>query len=470
MRYKKCSASRYEICSALIALAVLTMATPAHAIPAFARRYGTSCQTCHTIYPKLTPFGEAFRRNGFKFPGKDEDFVKQETVPLGNEAYKAMFPKAVWPANLAGSAPLAFGGNGQMVIHPQTHSGAGAADNYQVLTLHDLVAEGHMWLGGALTEHISYFGEVTFATDHTIDLEHLELHFNDLIPHAKHVLNLYVGRGFPNLTSFGPHSSYVADMIMPSLMTTALLGATSDSFAPLNENNLVEVNGMVKGRFIYGVGLASGANLDVRNTQDVYAHLGFKVHGMRLDGEGDTSGNPDKPWAENALTVDAFGYRSASHFQPAQNPAIPTNMPPPTLDDTTYVVGTHVRAQLQSFELNAGFYHEWHDHATGDGSSVRALAQYDELSYVVLPWLVPAVRFEWAQLKPANGPFVNDLKITPGIAALVIPNLKLTLTAQIEWADGAPAGGWAAWGGSAAPTMGAVGEIESVQLGLAYAF
>jgi hypothetical protein len=391
-------------------------------------------------------------------------------VPLGNEAYKAMFPHAVWPANLAGAAPLAFGGNGQIVIHPDTHSGAGTADNFQVFTLHDLVAEGHMWLGGALTEHIAYFGEVTFSSDGTIDLEHLELHFNDLVPKVKHVLNLYVGRGFPNLTSFAPHSSYLADTLMPSLSTTALFGATSDSFTPLNENNLIEVNGMVMGRFIYGVGLASGANLDVRNTQDVYAHLGFKLGGMRLDGEGDTSGNPNKPWAENALTVDAFWYRSASHFQPMANAMLPAGTTPLPLDDTTYVFGTHLRGQLQSFELNAGFYHEWHDHATADGSSVRALTQYDELSYVVFPWLVPAVRFEWAQLKPANGGYVNDLKIVPGIAALIIPNLKLTLTAQIEWADGAPAGGWTAWGGSAAPTMGAITEIESIQLGLAYAF
>ncbi|HSN33880.1 MAG TPA: hypothetical protein VLU41_14425, partial [Ideonella sp.] len=86
------------------------------------------------------------------------------------------------------------------------------------------------------------------------------------------------------------------------------------------------------------------------------------------------------------------------------------------------------------------------------------------------PWLVPAVRLEWASLLPSGGKRINDLKIVPGIAALVIPNLKLTLTGQIEWADGAPDGGWGAFGGSAAPPMGAVTELESIQLGLAYAF
>jgi hypothetical protein len=458
------------VVAAAVALALSLPAAPARAIPAFARRYGTSCLTCHTIYPKLNPFGEAFRRNGFKFPGKDSDYVKQETVPMGNEAYKAMFPRAVWPADLPASVPLAFGANGFAVIHPDTHSSGGNADNHAVVSLHDLIAEAHLWAGGAFTEHISYFAEVTFSSAGNIDLEHAELHFNDLVPQAKHVLNLYVGRGFPTLTSFGPHSSYVADTLTPGLFTTALYGATSESFSLTNEYNLVELNGMVKGRFIYSVGVNSGSNLDVRNAENVYGHVGFKLGGLRLDGEGDSGGNPNKPWAENALTVDAFGYRSASHFTPAAGALTPPGTTPSPFDDTTWVVGTHLRGQLGSFELDAGFYYEWHDHATADGTAVQALVQYDELSYIVFPWLVPAFRIEYASVRPSGGARINDVKFIPGVAALVIPNLKLTLTGQIEWADGAPDGGWGAWGGAAAPAMGSVGEIESINLGLAYAF
>jgi hypothetical protein len=459
------------IVAPVAALAVLSLAAPsAHAIPARARRYGTSCLTCHTVYPKLNPFGEAFRRNGYKFPGKDTDYVKMDTVPLGNDAYKAMFPHAVWPADLPASAPLAFGANGQAVFHPDTHSGAGTADNYSVFTLQDLVGEAHLWAGGALTEHVSYFAEVTFSSDHTIDLEHAELHFNDLVVRSPHVLNIYVGRGSPNLTSFGPHSSYVADTNLPGLMTTALLGATSDSFAVNNQDNLVEVNGMFHGRLIYSLGIDAGSNLDVRNTENVYAHLGGKIGGLRLDGEGGAAGDPNKPWAEKALTFDAFGYRSVSHFTPAAGPLTPPGETPSPFDDTTWVVGGQVRGQLGSLELNAGAYYEWHDHATADGTSAEALAQWDEISYIIFPWLVPAVRLEWANLRVPGTDAINDLKIIPGVAALVLPNLKLTLTGQIEWADGTPPGGWMPFGGSAAPPTGAVTEIETINLGLAYAF
>jgi hypothetical protein len=440
---------------------VLGLSSRAEAIPAFARRYGTSCQTCHIVYPKLSPFGEAFRRNGFKWPGKDGDYVKQDQIPLGQEAYRDVFPDAVWPGTLAGAAPLALGFNGFVTAHPDKSSGSAQADNGAVVTLQNLLAEAHLWAGGTFSEHISYFGEVTFA-DGGAEVEHAELHFNDL-GISPHLVNLYVGRGVPTLTSFGPHSSYIADTIVPAIAVTALFGATTDSFSTMNQYNLVEVNGMAHGRFIYSLGANSGSNLDTRTSENATAHLGFKVGGMRLDGEGDVVGDPVRPWAETALTVDAYGYRSASHY---------TNgaMMPAMADDLAYVVGGHVRGTAGSFEADAGIANEWHNHATVDGASVTALTQYDELSYVAYPWLVPAVRMEYVSLKPAGSGRLNDARFIIGAAALVRANLKLTLTALIEHSNAAPDAGWGPAGGFAAPTAGALTELEAIQLGLAYAF
>ena len=52
-----------------VALALLTLATPAHALPAFARRFNLACGACHSAVPRLNAFGEAFHENGFKPPG-----------------------------------------------------------------------------------------------------------------------------------------------------------------------------------------------------------------------------------------------------------------------------------------------------------------------------------------------------------------------------------------------------------------
>ena len=41
----------------------------AEAIAAFSREYKTECTTCHTIFPQLNEFGQAFEKNAFVWPG-----------------------------------------------------------------------------------------------------------------------------------------------------------------------------------------------------------------------------------------------------------------------------------------------------------------------------------------------------------------------------------------------------------------
>jgi hypothetical protein len=56
---------------------------PAQAIPAFANKYDVPCAKCHTIPPRLTPFGYKFQRAGFRMHAdpndKPTDFHKAAT-------------------------------------------------------------------------------------------------------------------------------------------------------------------------------------------------------------------------------------------------------------------------------------------------------------------------------------------------------------------------------------------------------
>ncbi len=73
-----------------LAILVSVWATPANAIPAFARKYAATCTTCHTAWPKLNSFGRQFKENGYKFTrgeqGKNQvisDFLEwDKTVPV----------------------------------------------------------------------------------------------------------------------------------------------------------------------------------------------------------------------------------------------------------------------------------------------------------------------------------------------------------------------------------------------------
>ena len=74
---------RRLLCVALAAaLLVVVLPGRAAAIPAFARKYQTSCQTCHIVFPKLNAFGEAFRLRGYHMPAETEEMVKQKPVGL----------------------------------------------------------------------------------------------------------------------------------------------------------------------------------------------------------------------------------------------------------------------------------------------------------------------------------------------------------------------------------------------------
>jgi hypothetical protein len=54
----------------------LAMPKPAHAIPAFARKYGVKCYACHTIPPALNKNGYMFKRLGYRMPPDEMDGTK----------------------------------------------------------------------------------------------------------------------------------------------------------------------------------------------------------------------------------------------------------------------------------------------------------------------------------------------------------------------------------------------------------
>ncbi|HUL59994.1 MAG TPA: hypothetical protein VLU43_11990 [Anaeromyxobacteraceae bacterium] len=472
------STSRARLLLAMVAVAATA---PARAIPAFARKYGTSCLTCHTVYPKLTPFGEAVRRNGYRFPGVDGDYVKQETVALGQEASKKTFPDSVWPASIPISVPIAIGFNGQAAVYPDKNASFPRTNDGTQATLDGLVSEGHIWGGAALDDKVTLWAELTFA-DGGAELEHAQVLLNDLVG-PKHALNLVLGRGFLTLTSFGMHSSYLGDAAITAAPVTGIYGLSEDPFLLGDNYDGVEVNGVLGGRADWSAGVTAGKNAfsgGIKfNSENVYGHLGFKLGGMRLDGEGSQGpADPTRPWAESAATLDLFAVHSREYFDDPGGSGEPVG-------DTSLSLGGALRAQLGSAELNLIAYSQQHDRGTPTLGKVTADVESAELSYVLFPWLVPAVRVERIGLRPSGGASVSDLHVMPGIAFLLRANVKAVLVANLEWANGFPSdaggaplpwqGGNADWGNFVAvPKAGStptskLNEFESIALFLAWA-
>jgi hypothetical protein len=63
---------RYLLVAGFVAFALVAASSPAWAIPAFARKTGLRCTSCHESWPVLNDFGRAYRDNGYQLRlGKD---------------------------------------------------------------------------------------------------------------------------------------------------------------------------------------------------------------------------------------------------------------------------------------------------------------------------------------------------------------------------------------------------------------
>ncbi len=110
-------------------------ATPAQAVPAFARQTGQDCVACHVggFGPQLTPFGRAFKLGGYTLQGGSE----KHHIPLS-----------------------------AMLVSSFTHTTADQTPAFNGMHANDnLVAlqQASVFLAGRVTDHVGVLGQVTYA-------------------------------------------------------------------------------------------------------------------------------------------------------------------------------------------------------------------------------------------------------------------------------------------------------------------
>jgi hypothetical protein len=435
-----------------VALAFLAVAAPrpAGAFPTYSRKYATSCGTCHTIYPKLTAFGEAFRRNGYRFPGVvDSDYIKQEIVPMGQDAAKRDFPNSTWPSYITSPPPFGFVGTFRVTTHPDEKSAAAVKDNGTRVSLDQLGTSGTIFASGNIDDSFTYLALVgVSATATTLDQSLLV--WNDVVG-PRHLASLSIGNSYPTLTPFGRGSSYTGRLTSGSSLGT-FYGWTGAAFRPTAKYNLVELNGILGGRFEYGAGVAAGTHdtVGVHPPGNFYGHVAAKLGGMRLDGEGDTvASNPLKPWQETSATIWGYAYRSNTDFISKAKGTGAQPVPPADImaTDLATSLGGGLRLQYASAELTVGGLWEDHSHITsvlGPDSlplPAKQVSTYGELSYIIYPWLVPAVRVERLTVSPRDTASSTATRYQVALATQPRTNMKLSVTASMEQTDGPPTSG-----------------------------
>lgn len=397
-------------------LVLATFSRDAEAIPAFARKYKTACITCHATFPRLTALGEAFRLNGYRMPGGDELYVKDPPVILGAEAYKRVFPNAVWPSDLPGMPPLAL----RVAVNYTGNTGGGVTPKT------DFTIDEATLLGlGSLGENMSFFVAIehhdasltsTLHPDNTISNN-----FDSGTALSAWLMwsNLFkntVGENHLNLR-FGTVGKQ--DLALPNNRPEGKI--TVENYLYADELNIdvggnasvgAELNGFGK-YWRYNAGIINGDGAS--NKKDYFAATSFKIGGLGYDGSGGTTvegglnTTPAGYWRDDSVRFGGFYY--ITHTGP---------------DGVKFDrVGADVRVSYKDLQVGSGYI-------TGKNDDPAAMEKkniwFAEVEYFVYPWLQPYVRYEQLTSDIANG---DKTRYIVGAALLARANVKFNLEGKM---------------------------------------
>lgn len=431
-------------CAVAIAATVrppIVVAAPAgDEIPAFARKYRTSCSTCHTAAPKLNVLGEAFRLNGYRFPENDRLLRKDEPIPLGADPWKDLWPRGIWPAALPDAIPLAVRIQTDVEVTNDPSSEA---------TVNFLFPNELYLLGGAsLDETFSGFFSAEWSREEGVQAVQAKVAIQNLLPPLPdRSLNLWVGLQNLYLFTFADRQidraarqNFRWQTYRPSDLTLRN-AATGDSLRSENGFRLrdtqaaIEFNGLGAGRLYYAAGVSQGAGKltgDNNARKDLFYKVRYKLGGLRLDGRYDEGGGPvtggGGQLLDRSLILEHFGYFGSEPVEGGE-------------EDRHRSLGINARVLYGPLDLGVGYVwgrsdNPWGVEAPG---SLPFWSVFGKAQYLIYPWLIGQLKFD---LFDADVPesvrqagygvgSLDESRLLPGGVALIRHNIRAVLEAEI---------------------------------------
>ncbi len=427
----------------------IALAPRAMAIPAFARKYGTSCATCHNNFPELNDFGEAFKKNGFKFPKDDETFAKQPPVLLGAPAQRQMFPRAVYPGEIPGSLPIGFRFNGFASYNNKRPAAAGFVPRSDLFTPNTftLIAAGSLGenLSFWIDDDISVSGEGSQG-----GLGDGYLKVNDVgryLKLPKDTLNVRFGQFELDLPFSDARSINATGYdIYDQASVAGSLGTTNNPFIFSEPQRGIEIGGYPNdGNFSWSVTMTNGSNADVaaRNTKDVYVRISQKFNlerDSKVRHEVQAAG-PSGPRDHTSIRLGGFYYYGNNELN-LDGQLFPTFG---VIHEPFYRAGADFRFKYHSLELY-GLGMHGHDRnlipdtdlgVLGIGRPVTFTGGFVEAEAWFFPWLIGVMRYDGVN---SSADFLNGVsryrtrnRFSPGLQMLLRSNIKTLFEYQHSW-------------------------------------
>jgi hypothetical protein len=454
MRNRVCGNSLAALVAGFVGVLLVLIAwvPKSSAIPAFSRKYQTSCTTCHSNYPELNDFGEAFKKNGFKFPKDDETFVKEPPVLLGSKAQKEAFPGAVYPGEIPGNLPIAFRYSGNFNWNKKQPP-AVASTGFVPRT--DLFVPNTFTIisAGSFGPNLAFWIDDDISTGGSGadgGLGDGYLRYNDLghpLGLPKNSLNVRFGQFELDLPFTQARTIYPSDYdIYDQASVAGALGTTNNPFTIGTPQRGIEFGGYPNnGNFTWSVAFVNGNNDSpaARSTKDVYLRVSQRFN-LERDPESRNAiqaAGPTGPRDHTSIRFGAFYYygRNQLNLDGVLFPGLGT------LNEPFYRVGGDVRFKYRHAELfGVGMYgHDENlvENIAGTGfqraTSVTFSGGFAGVNYWIYPWMIAYMRYD-AVNSPTD--FLNGVsehntrnRYSPGFQILLRANIKVLGEYEYHW-------------------------------------
>jgi hypothetical protein len=388
--------------SIILPISMSLIVQETQAIPSFARKYKTSCSTCHYAFPKLNGFGKAFKNNGYRYPaGQDPEMTKEEPVSLGADAYKKVWPNAIWPSDIPGTAPIALNAIGR--FHYDNTVNNKKSGYFEIPSVFDF------FYAGTLGDKISYFGEVELSGKAGLEYQFaVNYDFNPGF-HLK-VGSVGLEDATPDRLTLTAENYNVGSLQNQSGTWQLTNGAGGG----------VELWGAGngpggKGGFTYKVGIGNGHsddnNFDLNREKDYYGRVTYKIGGLgEIGGTTGQASEQSEFYIDNSLRFGAFVYKGTAN--------------PDSTRDKFSVIGGDIDWWYKRFNMTAVVLQMKSNYL---GTNRTSLAWFVEGNYVIYPWLIGRARYEYTDPDTNDNSNQVENNILPGIVVMLRANVKFSL-------------------------------------------
>ncbi len=434
------------------------------AMPAFARKYQTSCITCHSTFPTLNPTGLVYYLNGYQFPD-NELYLKQEPLYLGNEAYKRLWPEALWPGEIPQYFPISI-----ITVHvlewstdprynPQT--GKDESD-FTFVMPHEVELSYATNLG----EQFAVYSDIRYISDDDSGEDFSSwamlkawLMYKGLFG-LDNKLRLTVGSlGMHTLCLFtAPDEGALTfegyllnNWEIPDLkrdrdghVLQAGISEFEGNTFSLQPQSGFELSGFTK-RLFYYAGVVNG-NIDQdpgnqvyfegtgknTGTKDYYGGMAIKIGGIGFDGSGTedkdlTAAKPSDYWRDDSLTISLFGYSGTGRIESSVDDSALVYR-----DDDFWRFGAGFMQRYKDLNLGGGIMLGKNEDPYGNLSDaeVDSTSWFIESYYFIYPWLIPFAKYEVLEFDdlPSNLMIIDATDrsiVTAGVKVHFRPNITL---------------------------------------------